>query len=71
MATPAAHFIAVWPWPLIFWPRGQCRMCTKFGVDSSSRFSFRERTHTNTRTREGMHRCHWSPNRHIRYRGRV
>ena len=52
---PAAeHFvIALWPWPLTFWSRGQymprsCHrvgnVCTKFGVDSSSRFSFKART---------------------------
>jgi len=44
-------------------------MCTKFGVDSSSRFPFRSRTrrrqtdrqtdtHTHTHTHTQSHRCH-------------
>jgi len=38
-------------------------MCAKFGVVSSSRFSFRERTDTQTHS----HRCHWSPCPRIGY----
>jgi len=51
---PAAHLITAWPWRLTFWPRGQCMpkscyiLCTRFGVDSSSRFPFTLRTHTHT-----------------------
>jgi len=41
-------------------PRYTC-MCTKFGVDSSSRFSFSGWTHTHS------HRFHWSPYPHIGY----
>jgi len=51
--------MSVWPWPFTFWPQVQrinaCRgpaieyMCIKFGVDSSSRFSFTMRRHMQPR----------------------
>jgi len=48
-------FVIVWLWHLTFWPLGQCMRatvikytCTKFGVDSSSRFPVRARTNRHT-----------------------
>jgi len=36
-------------------------MCTTFGVNSSSRFSFRVRTQTHRHTDTQSHGCHWLP----------
>jgi len=50
--------MTAWPWPLTFWPPGQCipsdchslYVNPMFGVASSGRFYFRARTHTKTRS---------------------
>jgi len=44
-------------------------MFTKFGVDSSSRFPFRVRTHTYPHTHIQSHRRYWSPIPRISYAG--
>ena len=54
--TPVALLITSWPWPPTFWPHflsttSGCHglyTSTEFGVESSSRFSFKARTHTHT-----------------------
>jgi len=55
-------FASYTAWHLFFWPQSQCMprfchrvyVCEKFGVDSSSRFPFRARTRTHTKSQNPL-----------------
>jgi len=59
-------FITVWPWPFDLWVNACWATaimytCTKFGVNSSSRFPVRARTNRQTNKHTHTHRRDWTP----------